>query len=170
MLRITALIGAVVLSVAAGAAARAAAPPVLTVPCAEIAGPVKSPRVDGYRVLLGQVSVPPAYLPQVVRVHGDEPWTFWSKAGLVVRSGRLPVLVTVPKAWRSRVAITWGNRPGILSAIRIAACPSLLSPWGWHGYAGGFYLRSRSACVPLTFRVGSRSATVRFGIGRRCAA
>jgi hypothetical protein len=25
-----------------------------------------------------------------------------------------------------------------------------------------------SACVPLIFRVGGRSATVRFGLGRRC--
>ena len=43
----------------------------------------------------------------------------------------------------------------------------------WHfplmtAYAGGFFLRSPSVCVPLIFRVGARSATVRFGIGRRC--
>jgi hypothetical protein len=35
-------------------------------------------------------------------------------------------------------------------------------------YSGGFFLRSPGACLPLTFRVGQRSATVRFGLGRRC--
>ena len=38
-----------------------------------------------------------------------------------------------------------------------------------YAYSGGFFLRSRAACVPLVFRVGSRSAVVRFGVGRRCA-
>jgi hypothetical protein len=35
-------------------------------------------------------------------------------------------------------------------------------------YAGGFQLRVRAACVPLVFRVGRRSATARFGLGRAC--
>lgn len=131
---------------------------------------MKSPRQGGYRVLLGMVSVPPAYLRRVVRVRGYEPWTYWRKAGLVVRSGHVPILVTVPKAWQNRVAITWGNFPGIFRAVRIAACPSVLNPLGWHAYAGGFYLRSRSACVPLVFRVGHRSVTVRFGLGQHCGA
>jgi hypothetical protein len=150
-------------------ASLAASSPAPTVLCDEIIGPVKSPRTGGYRVVLDMVSVPPPYLRQVVHVRGYGPWTYWRKAGLAVRSGHLPVLVTVPKTWRNRVAITWGNRPGISSAIRIAACPDVLYPRGWHAYAGGFYLRSPSACVPLTFRVGHRSATVRFGIGHRCA-
>jgi hypothetical protein len=77
------------------------------------------------------------------------------------------VTVTVPKAWRNRLAISWGNRPGFFSTIRIASCSA--GPKPWNAYAGGFHLRSRSACVPLVFRVGRRSATVRFGLGRRCA-
>jgi hypothetical protein len=36
-------------------------------------------------------------------------------------------------------------------------------------YAGGFVLRVRAACLPLEFRVGERSAVVRFGLGRKCA-
>jgi len=35
--------------------------------------------------------------------------------------------------------------------------------------AGGFLLSSRSVCVPPVFRVGKRSETVRFGLGRHCA-
>jgi hypothetical protein len=38
----------------------------------------------------------------------------------------------------------------------------------WDGYAGGFYLRSAAACVPLVFRIGDRSTTVLFSVGRRC--
>jgi hypothetical protein len=89
------------------------------------------------------------------------------KAGLVVRNGDAPLKVSVPSAWQKRAAITWGNNViGPVGSLRIAAC--LSSSPGWHAYAGGFYLRSRAACVPLIFRVGNRSATVRFGIGTHC--
>ena len=88
------------------------------------------------------------------------------KAGLLIRGDSPPVSVTVPKAWRTRAAITWGNS-GTVSALRIASCPRF-GDEAWNVYAGGFLLRSRSACVPLTFRVGNRSATVRFGLGRAC--
>jgi hypothetical protein len=152
----------------AGAVLAAPSPPQLTVPCDEIAGPSPSGDADGYRVVLDVISVPPAYLGQVVRVRGEGRWRYWSKVGLVVNSRAGPVVVSVPVAWRRRVAITWGNRSGYFHTLRIAACPSVLAPDGWHGYAGGFLLRARSACVPLVFRTGGRSATVRFGIGRHC--
>jgi hypothetical protein len=139
--------------------------PVPTVPCDEIILHVGSGRAGGYRVVLGVVSVPPARLIQVVRSQ-SRPWTHWRKAGLVVRAGAPPVTVSVPPAWRSRAAITWGNSTGIVSAVRIASCPG---PAGtWNAYAGGFYLRSRSACVPLRFSVAGRSSIVRFGLGRAC--
>jgi hypothetical protein len=154
---------AVVIAVAARAAPSA---PARTVPCDEIILSVRSGNAGGYRVVLGVISVPPAYRPQVVAT-GSKPWTHWSKAGLVIRGGSPPVSVSVPKAWRKRAAITWGNNTGIVSALRIAPCPRSASA-PWNAYSGGFYLRSRSACVPLIFRVGQRSATVRFGLGRAC--
>jgi hypothetical protein len=83
-----------------------------------------------------------------------------------IYAGRVPVSVSVPKAWRSREAITWGDS-GATSTIRIEACPT--PPNVWNGYAGGFHLRSPTACVPLIFRIGTRSATVRFGLGRTCS-
>lgn len=153
----------------AGAVFAAPSPPQLTVPCDQIAGTVSSGDVDGRRVVLDVISVPPAYLGQVVRVDEGR-WRYWSKAGLVVNSRAGPVVVSVPVRWRRRVAITWGSRRGYLHTIRIAACPSELAPDGWHGYAGGFFLRAPSACVPLVFHTGGRSATVRFGIGRICSA
>ncbi len=168
LLRIAALFGAIALSALTGVAARAAPPsPLPTVGCDQEIGPVKSARQDGYRPVLGYVSVPPPYLAQPVRVPSFAPWVYWMKAGLVVRNGHTPVTVSVPSAWRKRAAISWGNNViGPVSSLRITAC--LSSSPGWHAYAGGFYLRSRAGCVPLLFRVGNRTATVRFGIGRRC--
>ena len=168
-MRFALLTFALAISIPIGVSARSAAsPPPPTVSCDRIILGVASGREGsggGYRVVLGVVSVPQAYRPQVVRSWEEPRWPYWSKAGLVIRGGSPPVTVSVPPAWRSRVAITWGNTP-VVSALRIASCPAW-RPKPWNAYAGGFYLRSRSACVPLVFRVGRRSATVRFGLGRR---
>jgi hypothetical protein len=140
----------------------AAAPP--AVRCDAIIMQVRSGHAGGYRVVLGVVSVPPAFLPQVVPT-GNRPWAHWRKAGLLIRGDAQPVSVSFARPWRGRAAISWGTS-GIVSALRFRPCPS--SGKAWNAYAGGFYLRSRSACVPLVFRVGRRSAVVRFGLGRRC--
>lgn len=53
--------------------------------------------------------------------------------------------------------------------VRIAAhagCPGNANTG--NAYAGGFHLRSPSACVPLIFAVGAHRATIEFGIGKRC--
>jgi hypothetical protein len=156
-----ALAGAMTL---AATAARANAPG--TVTCTGIIGRDRSGHAGGNRVVLGTVSVPPAYLPQVGPSR-NKAWPFFTKRGLDVRGGSPPVVVTVPKAWRRRVAITWGDS-AIVSRLRFVTCSAFIPPKVWNGYAGGFYLRSRSACVPLVFRVGRRAKTVRFGFGRRC--
>ena len=166
-IRLTLVIAALGLAGLTGITARSApsaAPP--TVACDKIILTVASGRAGGYRVVLGVISVPEAYLPQVVASRRRR-WPYWRKAGLVIRADSPPVTVTVPKAWRHRAAITWGNS-GIVSALRIASCPRS-GDEAWNAYAGGFLLRSRSACVPLSFRVGTRSATVRFGLGRICS-
>jgi hypothetical protein len=115
--------------------------------------------------VLGVVAVPPRYIPQTVKVGGR--WPYWSKAGLVVRADSPHVVVSVPRPWRERVAISWGNSR-IAPALVFGSCPPSSGLGDWNAYAGGFYLRSRAACLPLTFRVGSGTATVRFGVGKRC--
>lgn len=135
------------------------------VDCDQIILEVESGRYGGRRVALGVVSVPPAYLPQVV-LTGSHAWPYASKAGLAIRGGSAPVRVSVHPAWRRRAAIEWG-RSGIVSSLRIASCPA----YGrdvWNAYSGGFHIRSRTACAPLIVRVGQRSRTVRSGLGRRC--
>jgi hypothetical protein len=139
---------------------------IMTVGCDQIILIQKSGSESGSRVMLGVVGVPPDYLPGPVPVRQGS-WRYWRKYGLVVRAGSPTVLVSVPKAWQDRVAVTWGNNLPAVNALRLASCSG---PAGaWNVYAGGFFLRSHSACVPLVFRAGQRSATVRFGIGRRCS-
>jgi hypothetical protein len=177
-MRIPALIAALALAALTAVAARSSpSPPASTVECDKVILQEKFPYPSsGYRLVLGVVSVPPAHLPNVYPT-GRRPWRYFRKAGLVVRADRGPVVVSVAKAWQNRVAISWGGAGG--SALRIARCSTKYelrdkdangAPKMGNAYAGGFHLRSRSACVPLIFRVGTRSAVVRFGLGRRCAA
>src|SRR2546423_8737422 len=71
------------------------------VPCADIIHYTRFPyRTGGYRLVLGSLSVPPAYLRQVVLTH-DRAWAYWRKAGLVIRSRAAAATVTGPPAWRS---------------------------------------------------------------------
>jgi hypothetical protein len=161
-----ALATAIALAAVAALAAHAAATTtrVPTVPCRDVIGQSQTGHDGGYRVVLGVVSVPPARLTQVAAT-GERRWPYWRKAGLVVRAGAVPVGVSVPSAWRSRAAIVWGGS-GRVPALRIAACPS--PPGVWNAYAGGFLIRARRECVPLTFTVGRRSQTVQFGLGGAC--
>lgn len=172
MTRIAIVLAAIALAVVVAAAASSRSPMrsgPRTVPCTEIIGTTKWPYIGDRdpryrsRSVLGVVSVPPAYIPQVVHLQ-DGAWPYWVKAGLVVRAGRGPITVSVPSTWRA--AITWGGNTGIATSLRISRCGS--NPTRGNAYAGGFYLRSRSACLPLVFRAGRHSATVHFGLGRRC--
>ena len=125
----------------------------------------------GGKIVLGVISLGPDLLQPTVRVH-EGWWLYWQKHGLWLRAGHQTVTITVPKAWRNRAAITWGANVGIVSTLRFPSCPSgpgtLAGPGRWGGYAGGFYLRSSYACVPLVVAVERRSAVIRVSVGRRC--
>ena len=141
-----------------------------TVGCSSIIDPDFDSARDwrATRVVLGVVDVPSAFISQAATESGVARWPYWMKSGIVVRANSPVVHVSVPARWKRRAVIGWGGVQGV-SSLRIASCPaSSTLPGGWNPYAGGFYLRSRTACVPLTFRVGERGATVRFGIGKRC--
>jgi hypothetical protein len=138
---------------------------VVTVGCDQIIGTAKTGHDAGYRVVLGLISAPPETLPGTVRVPQFAPFPYWLKAGMVIRASRKPVTVSVPKAWTRRVRIGWGNPASPATVVRFAACPS---PRSWNAYAGGFFLRTRSACVPLAFTAGRSRTTLRFGLGRQC--
>ena len=141
-----------------------------TVSCSDIIDYTRFPYVGNsrpenrYRQVLGLVAVPPAFMQQVVPTH-QKAWTYCHKQGLVIRAAGKAVTVTVPKIWRKRAAITWGNSGGPVSSLRFEGCGGPADVG--RAYAGGFLLRSPSACVPLIFWVGKRSAMVRFGLGER---
>jgi hypothetical protein len=150
----------------AGAGASAARPAkgaggIITAACRDAIG--REPNGVQRRVILGVVSVPPRYVPQVVRFQNDG-WAYWSKWGLSIQAGNRPVRISVPKAWRKRVAIEWGLG-GPVSEEAFEPCSP--PPTYWNAFAGGFSL-SAPACVPLVIQVGGQSRTVRFGVGRRC--
>lgn len=163
-------IAVVAASVALAAAVADAAPRAdPTVGCDRIALRARSGVEDGFRILLGGVSVPGRehIAAAAVRTH-DPSWPYFRNAGLAVRAGTVAVRVEVPEGWRDRVALSWGG--GAPSAtVRFASCAA--SPGrAWNAYAGGFHLRSRADCVPLHVTVGGTTTTVRVGVGRGCGA
>ena len=86
-----------------------------TVDCDQIILQVESGRYGGRRVVLGIVSVPPAYLPHVVSTR-IQAWPYVSKAGLVIRAGSAPVRVSVHPGSRGQAAIEWGGS-GIVNSL-----------------------------------------------------
>jgi len=126
----------------------------------------QQPAPPAGRIVLGVISIRADQAFPTARVDQGS-WNYWQKYPLWIRAGRQAVTITVRDARRTGTAITWGVNVGIASKLRLPGCPS--GGGTWNGYAGGFYLRSRAACVPLVFGVGRRSTLVRVGVGRRCA-
>jgi hypothetical protein len=118
-----------------------------------------------YRNILGRVALRPE--GDTYFVHGDFDDTLldFSKFGMVIRSAKGSVYLSVPAAWRGRFAIGWGSKPkGQFDSIRFRSCPR---PPAWTVWAGGVYVL-RPACVPLEIRVGTRSRRVWLGVGKQC--
>ncbi len=143
------------------------------VPCSESIDGTRFPYLgsnrpqERYRTVLGTVSVPPAYLSVGSSGPTDPPWRRFFKAGLVIRASGQSVVVVVPVAWRRYAGIAWGyGGKGVFDRLRFAGCSAL--PTQGFAYSGGFYVRSPHICLPLVFRVGQRTAIVRFGLARRC--
>src|SRR5437588_9533841 len=83
--------------------------PKSSVSCGSAVGMDPSPTPDnGERVVANRITLPSIDLPQVVRVSYHPPFRYWRKAAILVRPRRTPVDVIVPRAWRDRVAVTWG--------------------------------------------------------------
>jgi hypothetical protein len=168
--RLAMLTLAVVLSGALGARAEAttssAAAP--TVSCDRIVLQGRTGTEDGFRVLLGAVSVPgPHRLDHGSAAAADRRWRYFRSAGIAIRAGTAAVSVSVPEGWRDRIALSWGGSPAS-STLRFAQCDSSPARGAWNSYSGGFHLRMRGDCVPLLVTVGGMSTTVRIGVGRAC--
>ncbi len=113
-----------------------------------------------------QFVIPMHYFPSL------GPFRWWGKQGIEVKAGREPVDLTVPRFWRDRVTITWGDSGGRqgASVVRILGCepsPSEEPPNPWWAYPGGFFARE-PLCLPLVVRVGNRRAFVPVAVGKPC--
>ena len=157
-----ALLLSVAVAGAFGAVGALASVPPPTVGCDQSVFDASPKPPSNLRVLFDRVAVVARnYRPQPVR---SRPLGYWVKAPIFVRASSGPVRLEVPRRWRAREAITYGDS-GIVRALEIGNCPGGSTTWS--GYAGGFYL-SRPSCVPLVVRVRGRGSLVRFGIGRSC--
>lgn len=155
-------------------------PPAKIAPAAHIAfmPPACAPFINltgrhiptGYRVILGDAAVPPAYLgPQGIGMpYRPGPWRYGWKIGFSFRGGGLPVTISVPAAWRGRLALFGGpDGSAYTSRLRIPSCPY---KGLWNTFVSSFFLRTWSGCVPLDVQVGSRTSMAWFGLSRHCPA
>ena len=136
------------------------------VPCEAIIGGAQYSGTElDDRTVFGVVYFRSGYRPEAATPSGKKDWPYFADAGLIIRGDAAPVEISVPKEWRDRAGISWGDGK-IVHSLSFPSCP----PYGlpWNAYDGGIYLRTRRACVPLTFKVDGESATLRFGIGTRC--
>ena len=165
--RLTGLSIALAAALGAGAAVSQAAEPAVS--CDRIVLRERSGAEDGFRVLLGAVSMPgERHLAGPTTATPGRGWRHFRNAGLAVLAGTSSVSVSVPEGWRDRVAVSWGGSPAGRS-VRFAPCGGS-GPRAWNAYSGGIHLRSRADCVPLVVTVGGTSTTVRVGVGRACGA
>jgi len=157
------------LAVAGGVGATASATAVapFVVPCADTIGNLANPAGSDRRVALGVLSVPSVAVGSK-RLFGVLHWRYWTKVAVGVRRSPAAVTISVPKAWRSNVAVGWGNRTVVAASIRFSSCADATSP-SWSTYAGGLYLSRHVACAPLVVSDGRRTATVRIAIDGACS-
>ena len=126
-------------------------------------GGATDPRApDQRRVLGGAAWAPRRYLQNVGDDAAAAPFRDWTKAGMTVRSG-VTLTVRIAPRVQDKVRITWGGQEAV--SLRFAPCSDGTK---YNDYAGGFLTRVRAICVPLAFTVGRNTATLVFGIGRRC--
>ena len=162
-----ALISLALLSVlAAGAWAATPAYAEPTVSCDGIVLLNRTVAGEGFRVLLGAVSVPGSrQLAHSSTATPGRRWRYFRSAPIAIRAGTAAVTVSVPEGWQDRVALSWGASP-TSGALHFAPCGSPKRTWNL--YSGGFHLRKSGDCVPLLVTVGGMSTTVRVGLGRAC--
>jgi len=128
-------------------------------------------------VVLGRVGVTTRQTLQVSRSGETDPSAaLFAKDGLLVKEN-LPVQLIVPRAWRNRLSIEWGNS-GLTDHLRVERCPGSEGRGAfnseepgphlpWNAWAGGYFV-PKASCVPLIVKAGGVTRRVRIGVGTRC--
>jgi hypothetical protein len=124
------------------------------------------PPFSGSVKVLGKVAFPasPLGLNPVAVAPGN--W-YWFKQGLLVRAGT-EFSIAVPKKWRGRMAIGWGEPPKPSAHVAVDRCKSL-GLGKWIAYPGGYWV-DRPACAPLVVTAGEERRVVHVGLGATCPA
>ena len=120
---------------------------------------------SGYRIILGDVAVPPAYVGPMTQ-NGNGPWRYFRNATFGVKGGSPPVTLSVAGGQQHEAAIDL-EVDGLGRVFHIPGCPP---SHVWSATVGGFYLKAPTACLPLRVQVGRQATTVLFGLGRPCPA
>ena len=145
---------------------------------ASTASPTKSDQLPCYgqaispppnfTVVLGVVAVPAApkfaNALQTTRTYGGERFRLFAKTGLYFKRGKR-FEISVPAVMADQLAIGWGG-PGVPRPFAYSD-PCSGMPHEWVGVPGGYWV-NETMCAPLNIRAGSRTATVRIGIGTPC--
>jgi hypothetical protein len=95
------------------------------------------------------------------------PFAYFSKTGLLVRTGKGSAELRILRGEHGRLALGWGNtgRGRLASRVfRVGPCPGGI---GYIAFPGGFYV-DRPHCVRLIVRVRGRDHTARIGVGAAC--
>jgi hypothetical protein len=138
--------------------------PITPLHCADVIEG-SDPPFPGYSKVLDRVWLPTRQtLASVQLVDPPAPSAlWWSKQGLVIKA-KATLTLTVPKAWRGRLAIGWGNPAQPSEMVTVSGC----NVGGrWLAYAGGYWV-SKPACVPLIVQSARRRKVVHVGVGAAC--
>jgi hypothetical protein len=140
--------------------------------CGNVIGYVSTQQAKNaghWRLVLGTASVPIS-IQRAFPVPSFRRWRYWSKQGVAVLAGKgPPVEISLAPSWAAKARLTWGNGRPRGASIVFQRCEFPGSRGQtWLAYAGGFYINSPRACVPLRIRLGGATTSATVGIGRRC--
>jgi hypothetical protein len=138
---------------------------ILTLNCASTTVTSPFPPTAHDREVLGAVLLPLRYQPEqnVTRNSPGKRWPYGVTIFLFIHQRSGAVLATIPRS--SKAAMIWGSSPPART-FRFKSCSNI--GVGANGWTGGLLLKSRTACVPITFQLGTRRKVVPFWIGRHC--
>lgn len=170
--------GAVVVSERADDDARvvtAKLPPATVLTCRTTIGQGTDPS-RRRTIVLGRVALTTRHALQANSSGESDPAArLFAKDGLEVKE-HSPVELIVPRPWRDRLSISWGNTART-THLRVRSCPGgtgrveRSGGFGphlpWMAWAGGYSV-SKPACVPLIVKVGEKTRRVHIGVGAPC--
>jgi hypothetical protein len=137
--------------------------PTAALPCAHVIDS-SGPPYAGWTKVLGKVWLPRHTLGSGATDDFPEGPRRWLKQGLAIKAGSALTL-TVPDAWRGRLAIGWGSPAQPSEQVTVDNCT--YAGQQWLAYAGGYWV-DKFACVPLIVESGGQRRTVHIPLGEPC--